>query len=97
MSFFRSKISTDEKELDKGRDKRQYEQLAQHGGLVSFVRKSLIAEELGSVAIKVTKTSPFRICMDKDKWTHLTKVHVPPSNLKGPGVIRLNTEIIQAL
>ena len=71
--------------------------VAQHGGLVSFVKKSLIVEELGSVAIDATETSSFRIRMGKEKWIHFTNVYVPPSSSKGQDVIRLNTEIIPAL
>jgi hypothetical protein len=64
---------------------------------VSFVKKSLIVEELGSVAIDATETSSFRVRMGKEKWIHFTNVYVPPSSSKGQDVNRLNTEIIPAL
>ena len=53
-------------------------QAAQHGGLISFVKKSLIVEDLGSDAVNATEMSTFRIRMGKDKWIHFTNVYVPP-------------------
>ena len=71
--------------------------VAQHGGLLSFVKKSLVVEDLGSVAINATETSSFRIRMGKNKWIHLTNVYVPPTNSKGQEVIELKTDIIPTL
>ena len=68
-----------------------------HGGLVSFVKESLISEELGSVALEATETSSFRIRLGKDQWVHMTNVYVPPENSIGQDVIELHTEIIPAL
>jgi ribonuclease HI len=68
-----------------------------HGGLVAFVKKSLVAEDLGEVAIDATETSTFRIRMDQNNWVHISNVYVPPHNSKGQDVIRLVTDIIPAL
>ena len=71
------------------------QKVTQHGGLVSFVKGSLIVEELSCMAI--TETSSFHIRMGKERLLHITNMYVLPSNSKGQDqdVIRLSMRSLQ--
>ena len=68
-----------------------------HGGLLAYVKKSLVMEEIGKVAIEATEVSTFRIRLSRNKWVHISNVYVPPENSKGQDSIRLRTDAIPAL
>ena len=70
---------------------------AKHGGLLAYVKKSLVMEEIGKVAIEATEVSTFRIRMSRNKWVHISNVYIPPENSKGQDSIRLRTDAIPAL
>ena len=67
------------------------------GGLVAYVRKTLVVEELGKVAIDATEVSSFRIQLKKKKWIHISNVYVPPAGSKGQDIIQLRTHVIPSL
>ena len=71
--------------------------VCKHGGLIAFVKKTLISEDLGSVAIDATETLTLRVRMGKDEWIHITNVYIPPPHSIGQDVIELRTDIIPAL
>ena len=50
------------------------------GGLLSFVKKSLVVEETGKSAIEANEISSFRITLGKKKWINLANVYIPPSS-----------------
>ena len=67
------------------------------GGLLAYVRKSLVVEEIGRVALEATEVSVFRIQLSKNKWLHISNVDVPPTNSKGQDVIKLRTDAIPCM
>ena len=67
------------------------------GGLLAYVRKSLVVEEIGRAALDATEVSIFRIQLSKNKWLHISNVYVPPTNSKGQDVIKLRTDAIPCI
>ena len=67
------------------------------GGLLAYVRKSLVVEEIGRVALDATEVSIFRIQLSKNKWLHISNVYVPPTTSKGQDVIKLRTDAIPCM
>jgi ribonuclease HI len=67
------------------------------GGLLAYVKKSLVVEEIGRVAVEATEVSIFRIQFSKNKWIHISNVYVPPANSKGQDVIKLRTDAIPCM
>ena len=63
------------------------------GGLITFVKTSLIVEDLGECAQQATEVQTIRVRISKNKWVYITNVYVPPVNSKGQ-VIVLRTDII---
>jgi len=53
------------------------------GGLVTFVRKSLVIEDLGKVALEATEDSTFRIQLAKERWITISNVYFPHQVVKG--------------
>ena len=51
------------------------------GGLLAFVKTSLVVEELGVSAIEGTEISSFRIQLSKKKWVNFANVYIPPLDL----------------
>ena len=70
---------------------------AKHGGLLAYVKKSLVMEEIGCVAIEATEVSMFRVRLSKNKWVHISNVYIPPENSKGQDSIKLRTDAIPAM
>ena len=67
------------------------------GGLLAYVRKSLVVEEIGRVAVEATEVQIFRIQLSKNKWLHISNVYIPPANSKGQDVINLRTDAIPCM
>ena len=70
---------------------------AKHGGLLAYIKKSLVMEEIGSVAIEATEVSTFRVRLTRNKWVHISNVYIPPENSKGQDSIKLRTDAIRAM
>jgi len=70
---------------------------AKHGGLLAFVKKSLVMEEIGNVALEATEVSTFRVRLSRSKWVHISNVYIPPENSKGQDSIKLRTDAIPAM
>ena len=70
--------------------------VAEGGGLLSYVRETLVFEKLFSTSKFATESTTFRVRLDKKSWVHITNVYIPPANSLGQE-IRFCPEAIPVL
>ena len=65
----------------------------QRGGLIIYVRKSVIYDRLGYISKRGTKILSIRVRLTKSKWITLTNYYIPPPDSTGQ-VIEFDTSLI---
>ena len=66
------------------------------GGLLCYIKDSLVFEKLYKKAKAGTEVAAFRVRLDKKDWVHLVNIYVPPVNSVGQ-IINFCPEIILTL
>ena len=64
------------------------------GGLITYIKETLIYERIGYRTKNTTECMSFRVKLSRNKWIQLTNVYAPPCSSNGQDAKNVATEII---